>query len=210
MAELFWEMSERTIVRKREARHEQESLPDPHLVKVKQGERVRIDIHANVTFMPEGQHLKQVEISSNMPDAGNWTLISDEGTAVGGRATAPAPLMYFAAGLGLCLMTHVEMLAKARNFQIDKARLEQRCSFSRTLDIGGLDPALVYGKGEEMQVNLLLESPETPERLAEFLGWCRQSCMALQSLAGATAIRTTLFINDEEIGDVGGLGPHEG
>lgn len=209
MTELSWEMSPRTIVRKRDGRPEQESLPDPHLVKVKRGERVRIDIHANVNFMPEGQHLKQVELSSNMPDAGNWTLISDEGTAVGGRATAPPPLMYFAAGLGLCLMTHVEMLAKAREFRIDKARLEQRCSFSRTMDIGGLDPALVYGKGEEMQVNLLIESPETPERLEEFLGWCRQSCMALQSLAGATPVRTTLFINDEKVADVGGLGPHQ-
>ncbi len=169
MAELTWDMNERTIVRKLEERPDQQSLPDPHLVKVKQGERVRIDIHANVTFMPEGQHLKQVEISSNMPDAGNWSLISDEGTAVGGRATAPAPLMYFAAGLGLCLMTHVEMLAKARHFRIDKARLEQRCSFSRTMDIGGLDPALVYGKGEEMQVNLLIESPEPQERLEDFL-----------------------------------------
>ncbi len=121
-------MSERTIVRKLEARPEQSSLPDSHLVKVKQGERVRSDIHTNVTFMPDGQHLKQVE-----------------------------------------------MLAKARKFQIESARLEQRCFFSRTMDLGWLEPDLVYGQGEEMQINLLIESPEPPERLEAFLGWCRQS-----------------------------------
>ena len=107
MKDIAWDMNNRTIVRKIETAPHQDTLPDPSLEKVKQGERMRFDAHVNVDSMSEGMHLKKVTIFSNVPNGGTWELISDEGTAVGGRGTAPSPLMYFAAGLGLCMMSQV-------------------------------------------------------------------------------------------------------
>jgi len=208
MKDIAWDMNDQTIVRKVQTTPHQDTLPDPSLLKVKQGERMRFDAHVNVESMAEGMHLKKVTIFSNVPNGGTWELISDEGTAVGGRGTAPSPLMYFAAGLGLCMMSHVEMLAKSQDFVITSARLEQRSTWTTTMDLGDIAPADSYGKGEHMQLNLVIESPETPERLAEFIGYCRQACMALQTVAAATPVATGLHLNGQHVGDVGGTGPH--
>ncbi len=208
MKEIAWDMNGQTIVRKVNAVPHQDTLPEPSLQKVMQGERMRFDAHVNVETMPQGMHLKKVTIFSNVPNGGTWELISDEGTAVGGRGTAPSPLMYFAAGLGLCMMSHVEMLGKSQDFEITSARLEQRSTWTTTMDLGGVDPTDSYGKGEHMQLNLIIESPETPERLAEFVAYCRQACMALQTVAAATPVATGLYVNGHQIGEVGGTGPY--
>ena len=210
MNDVSWDMSDRTIVRRvSDAPAAQQTLPDPYLERVKQGERLQFDAHVNVESMPEGMHLKKVTIFSNVPEGGTWELISDEGMAVGGRGTAPSPLMYFAAGLGLCLMSHVEMLAKSKSFRIDAARLEQRARWTTTLDLGAVAPAKVYGKGERMELNLLIDSPEPADKIAIFVGYCRQACMALQTVAAATPVTTTLYLNGTEVGDIGGVGPFE-
>ena len=204
---IAWNMGTDTIVRKVADLATQATLPDPSLERVRQGERMRFDAHVNVESMPAGKHLKKVTIFSNVPNGGTWELISDEGTAVGGRGTAPSPLMYFAAGLGLCMMSHVEMLSKSQDFEITSARLEQRSTWTTTMDLGAMSPADCYGKGEHMQLNIVIESPETPERLAEFVGYCRQACMALQTVAAATPVATGLYLNGQPVGDIGGTGP---
>lgn len=209
MKDVSWAMNEETIVRKVKITPHQDTLPDPSLEKVKQGERMRFDAHINVASMPEGMHLKKVTIFSNVPDGGTWELISDEGTAVGGRGRAPSPLMYFAAGLGLCMMSHVEMLAKSQDVKITAARLEQRSTWTTTMDLGGLDPASSYGKGEQMQLNLIIESPEPTPKVAEFVAYCRQACMALQTVAAAVPVATGLYLNGQHVGDVGGTGPFQ-
>ncbi|ABD54231.1 OsmC family protein [Jannaschia sp. CCS1] len=207
MTDISWEMNDQTIVRKTDKIARQDTLPDLTLKKVKQGDRMRFDAHVNVDSMAEGQHLKRVTIFSNVPGGGTWELISDEGVAVGGRGTAPSPQMYFAAGLGLCLMSHVEMLAKSGEFEITSARLEQRSTWTTTMDLGAVAPANIYGKGEHMQMNLIIESPEPTPKIAEFIAYCRQACMALQTVAAATPVATGLYLNGAHIGDVGGTGP---
>jgi uncharacterized OsmC-like protein len=209
MKDIAWDMSDDTIVRKLGERARQETLPDPSLQKVKQGERMRFDAHVNVESLPAGKHLKKATIFSNVPDAGVWEIISDEGTAVGGRGTAPSPIMYFATGLALCMMSHVEMLAASGEFAIDAARLEQRASFSTTMDLGAMSPRDVFGRGERVEIHLLIESSDPPEKVAEFVAYCRQACMSLQAIAAPVPSVTALFLNGEEIGEVGGTGPHD-
>ena len=204
MTDVSWDMSARTIVRKVDDAPQQQTLPDPSLKKVKEGERMRFDAHVNVESLPEGMHLKKATIFSNVPNGGVWEVISDEGTAVGGRGTAPSPLMYFAAGLGLCLMSHVEMLGKQMDIKLTSVRLEQRSSWTTTLDFGGIHPSDVFGRGERMELNLLIESDEPQDRLEDFVAWCRQACMALQTTAGATPSLTRLTLNGEDIGEIGG------
>ena len=86
MKDIAWDMNDQTIVRRIAKNPEQQTLPDPTLERVKQGERMRFDAHVNVETLPEGMHLKKVTIFSNVPNGGTWELISDEGTAVGGGA----------------------------------------------------------------------------------------------------------------------------
>lgn len=200
MTDISWDMSERTIVRKVAAEPNQRTFPKPHLTKVKEGERMRFDAHVNVESLADGRHLKRATIFSNVPNGGVWEVISDEGTAVGGRGTAPSPLMYFAAGLGFCLMSHVEMLSKQMDIVLKSVRLEQRSSWTTTLDLGGIHPAEVFGRGERMELNLLIESDEPEDKLADFVAWCRQACMALQTTAGATPSLTRLVLNGKRIG----------
>ena len=209
MTDVSWDMSARTIVRKVDVEPTQETLPDPHLKKVKQGERLRFDAHVNVESLPEGMHLKKATIFTNVPDGGVWEAISDEGTAVGGRGTAPSPLMYFAAGLGLCLMSHVEMLAEQMGVRLTSVRLEQRSSWTTTLDFGGIHPADVFGRGERMELNLLIESDEPRDVLEAFVAWCRQACMALQTTAAPTPSLTRLALNGEDVVEIGGPGAFE-
>ena len=75
MKDVVWNMSDETIVRKVDTEATQDTLPDPHLEKVKQGERMRFDAHVNVESMPEGMHLKKVTIFSNVPNGGTRGLI---------------------------------------------------------------------------------------------------------------------------------------
>ncbi|MCG8350006.1 MAG: OsmC family protein [Chloroflexales bacterium] len=195
--DIKWNMSEHTIVRKVETQPEQQTLPEPTLKKVKQGERMEFHAHVNVESLPQGKHLKKATIFSNVPNGGVWELISDEGVAVGGRGAAPSPLMYFAAGLGLCLMSHVEMLAKQRDLKLDSVRLEQRSVFSTTLDLGGIHPKDVFGRGERAELNLLIASPEPTDKLADFVGWCAQACMALQTVTQATPGEVQFYVNGQ-------------
>lgn len=207
--DVSWDMSKKTIVRKIDDEPKQKTLPDPQLKRVKEGERMRFDAHVNVESMPEGMHLKKATIFTNVPNAGVWEVMSDEGTAVGGRGTAPSPLMYYAAGLGLCLMSHVEMLSEQMDIDLTVVRLEQRSSWTTTLDFGGIHPSDVFGKGERMELNLLIESDEPQAKLEDFVAWCRQACMALQTAAGPTPSLTRLVLNGEDIGEIGGLGAFE-
>ncbi|NOK61439.1 MAG: OsmC family protein [Chloroflexi bacterium AL-W] len=197
MIDISWDMSEQTIVRKIATQPTQQTLPEPTLKKVKEGDRMAFHAHVNVESLPEGKHLKKATIFSNVPNGGTWELISDEGTAVGGRGTAPSPLMYFAAGLGLCLMSHVEMLAKQLDIKLDSVRLEQRSAFSTTLDLGGIHPKDVFGKGEHAELHLLIESSEPTDKLSDFVGWCAQACMALQTVTRATPSDVQFYINGE-------------
>ncbi|MFA0812925.1 OsmC-related (seleno)protein [Microbulbifer epialgicus] len=199
MDSLQWEMSSSTIVRKLGEDAEQSTFAPPHLDKVKQGELLKFHAHINVEQMPQGQHLKKATIFSNVPNGGVWELICDEGTAVGGRGSAPSPIMYFSAGLALCMMSHVEMLAKLAGIHMRRVKLEQKTEFSTTLDFGGIKPENVFGKGDRVEMHLIIESDEPEEKLLKFAHYCRQACMSLQTVANATPVNTQLFINNKAL-----------
>jgi uncharacterized OsmC-like protein len=190
-----WQMSESTIVRKATTEGSQVTFDEPSLHKVKQGELMSFHAHVTVDQLPQGRHLKRATVFSNVPSGGTWELICDEGIAVGGRGSAPSPIMYFAAGLALCLMSHVEMVAAQAGLRLNSVRLEQRARFSTTLNLGGIDPAKIFGYGDGVEMHLLVDSDEPEEKLTEFLHHCRQACMSLQAVAGTTPVVTELHVN---------------
>ena len=46
-------------------------------------------------------------------------------------------------------------------------------------------------------MHLIVESSADTDRLKEFVAWCRQACMALQTVTKATPAPTTLYLNGE-------------
>ncbi len=198
-----------TIRRTRVDQAVQETLPTPQHGKTMHGDRARFDAHVNIESPSEAPHLKTVTVFSNAPEAGAWEFLSDDGAVADQEAKAPSPLMYFAAGLGLCLMSQVERLARARAIEINSVRLEQVSTWTGTPSLESVNPNEIYGKGELMQLNLIIDSPAPAEKLIDFVGICRQACMALQSVAAATPVATGLYLNGRPIGDIGSTGPVE-
>ena len=197
-----WDMSPKTIVRKAKEEASQTTIEKPNFKRMKEGEQMNFNAHVNVEALPEGKHLKKATVFSNVPNGGAWEIISDEGKAVGGRGSAPSPIMYFATGAALCMMSHVEMLAHQANVDV-KARLEQKASFTTTLNFGGIDPKDVFGKGVSFTVNLVLETDEPEERMVEFVEHCLQACMSLQTVMEATPVEVGLVLNDAPLIEVG-------
>lgn len=202
--DVAWDMSEKTIVRQVTNQSEalnkahQDTFEAPLFEKVKPGGQLKLDAHVNVEMLPQGKYLKKATLFSNVPNGGTWEFMCDEGVAFGGRGSAPSPLMYFSVGIGLCLMSHVEMLAHGTDLDITSVRLEQKTEFTTTVDPRNVDPANVFGKAEYSQMHLVIESPEPEERLAEFVGWCKQACMALQTVHRATPTPVALFVNGNQ------------
>jgi len=195
--DINWQMNDETIVRKTDREVEQTTFEPPSFEKVEQGDQMQFDAHVVVEREPEGQLLKKATVFSNVPNGGTWEIICDEGTAVGGRGSAPSPLMYFAAGMGLCLMSHVEMLAENLEIELDEVRLEQKTTFTTTLDLGGIHPSDVVGDGEAIEMHLVVEADAEPDRLVQLTEWCKQACMALQTVGDATPSPTAVFVNGE-------------
>ena len=197
-----WDVSPNTIVRKASEEGSQTTIDKPNFKRMKEGEQMNFDAHVNVEAMPHGKHLKKATIFSNVPNEGAWEIISDEGKAIGGRGSAPSPIMYFATGAVFCMMSHVEMLAHQAKIDV-KARLEQKAAFTTTLNFGGIDPKDVFGKGVKFTINLILETDEPEDRMLEFVEHCIQACMSLQTVMEATPVAVGLQLNESPIIEVG-------
>ncbi|MCG8446676.1 MAG: OsmC family protein [Hyphomicrobiales bacterium] len=196
-----WTMREDTIVRKVDREGSQETFGDPALEKVKQGQTMQFNAHVNVEALPQGKHLKKATIFSNVPNGGTWEIISDEGTAVGGRGSAPSPIMYFATGLALCMMSHIEMLANQLGIDL-KTRLEQKACFSTTLNLGGIHPKDVFGAADKVDIHLLIETEQSEKDVEDFVRWCRQACMSLQAMTQKTPANISVKLNGAPLSKV--------
>ena len=191
---LEWTMSEQTIVRKSATQGSQSTFDDPTKEKAIRDKTMHFNAHVNVEQLPEGKHLKKATIFSNVPNGGTWELISDEGTAVGGRGSAPSPLMYFAAGAALCMMSHVEMLAQQRGMVVT-ARLEQKFAFSTSMNLKGSQVELLNGRADKLSMNLILESDSPAEEIDLLVQDCKKACMAFNATCNATPSELSFSIN---------------
>jgi uncharacterized OsmC-like protein len=191
--------TDRPLVRRVEDEPEQETFPAPSFDKVRPGDDLEFDAHVNVEQMEDGRYLKKATIFSNVPNGGTWEVLSDEGTAIGGEGSAPSPLMYFAVGMGFCLMSHVEIVAEQLDVELEQVRLEQKSSFATTYTLGEIHPRDIFGRGEAQAFHLVVDADAPAEDMAEFARWCRQACMALQTVEGGAPVVTKLYLNGEPV-----------
>lgn len=192
-------MSDQTIVRRTDDEPAQHTFDAPAFDKVQPGEDLEFDAHINIEPIGEEPYLKKATVFSNVPKGGTWEIISDEGTAIGGKGSAPSPLMYFAVGMGLCLMSHVEIAAQQLDVDLDNVRLEQKSSFATTYTLGDIHPRDIFGRGETQEFHLLIESTAPADELVTFAGWCQQACMALATVDDAAPVVIDLHLNGDHV-----------
>jgi len=166
--------------------------------KPKKGEKLLIDMSVIVEPL-EGPMQKKAYVSVNLPSWSDWEISCDEGTAGGGDDSAPAPLMYFSAGVAFCLMTHIQMAAQQLNLSYSYLKVEQRTQFSSDFNFETMHPKDNFGAGEKFETYVLIGSDEDPEKLAQFVGWCEQACMAGQIVRNATPLSTNIILNGQKI-----------
>ncbi|MEM8936547.1 MAG: OsmC family protein [Pseudomonadota bacterium] len=166
--------------------------------KPKSGEKLIIDMSVVVEPL-QGMMQKKASVSVNLPGWSDWEIECDEGKAGGGDDTAPAPLMYFSAGVAFCLMTHIQMAAHQLKLSLKSLRLEQRSRFSSDFNMESMHPKDNIGAGESFETFIHIESDEPSKKITEFVEWCEQACMAGKSIANAVPLSTSIILNGAKL-----------
>lgn len=163
------------------------------------GERRHFEV--NLIANAEAGMRKRAVVKPNLEGWSPFEIACDEGTALGGEDSAPPPLAYLAAGVAFCLLTHLQGQSRRWGMQLDTLRVEQRMRFSNgppeTAEAGeDIDD---LGCCEGVEIHVIAEGSETPERIQTLVDHSRQACMALQSLANATPHQTHVHLNGQAL-----------
>lgn len=138
---------------------------------------------------------KHADVTPGVKGYGAYQLWSDEGTGLPpGADSAPAPLVYFAAGAAFCLVSHLTTLAADRHLDVRNIEVESELSFG-------------YVKGEAGQRGVCLglryvvdiDSDEPQERLRQLIQEAKGMCLAEAALAEPVAIQTLLAIKGDVV-----------
>lgn len=136
---------------------------------------------------------KHAHVTPGVKGYGAYELWSDEGTGLPpGADSAPAPLVYFAAGAAFCLVSHLTNLADDRNLDVRNIEVESELSFG-------------YVKGEAGHRGVCLglrylvdiDSDEPQERLHQLIQEAKGMCLAEAALAEPVTIQTLLAIKGD-------------
>jgi len=122
-----------------------------------------------------------------------WEMLSDEG---GGdhSQTAPNPLTYYAAGASSSLLTQVERMIQIMDLDVDEVKVESKIFFRWS------NPMTDHWTGYTDKVisNILIESNEPPEKIAELKERALQAWAVGEGLANPTPIDIGIVINADE------------
>ncbi len=122
---------------------------------------------------------KHADVKPGVKGYGAYQLWADEGTGLPpGADSAPAPLVYFAAGAAFCLASHLTTLANDRDLDVRNIEVESELSFG-------------YVKGDTGQRGVCLglrylvdiDSDEPQERLRQLIQEAKGMCLAEAALA---------------------------
>lgn len=173
-----------------------ESLAPYERQRMRPGEPLRFAVQA--VAEPTSLQGKRAFIISPGPGWSNFELYCDEGTAIGGEDQAPSPLGYLTSAVAFCLLTHITQFLHKVPLRIDRIKVETRGEFWSTMagaEAGG------QGEGgcERFTCNVVIDSDEPKERIANLVDVCRKACMAMQTVAQAVPTSARLLLNGEEV-----------
>lgn len=115
-----------------------------------------------------------------------YTLVSDEPRERGGLEKGAAPLQYFLAGAGSCLLTHYARLAITQDIALDALALSV---------IGHIDRSL-EGAFTDVIFEVRIDSKEPSDRIAELALEAEKHCFVSNTLKKAMPMTTKVYKND--------------
>ena len=142
-------------------------------------------------FAPDNAMLKAVTVQPvDVEGYSAWALGSDEGGA-DHLQTAPNPLSYLSAGIAANLYTSLQQAVEVMGLAVDDMKVEVKVDFSWKAPFAP-DWA---GFTDLVTANIIVESNESPERLAELKQMALEGWIAGAGLANATPVDVALAVN---------------
>ncbi len=165
-------------------------------------QRPRVDEPNRFEIFLNAQHMEGMEnranVGTNSPTWDYFSIASDEGTAIGGKNSAPAPLDYLAAGIAFCFLSHVTMYCRACNIKLKKASVELRMKFS----IINKAEQMEFGWGgssDGLEFHCVVVSEESEESIRKVYEECTKACVAIQSIVNPVPFDAHLHLNGIEL-----------
>lgn len=164
-------------------------MSDPKMSE-KHGER-HIEVFAEASTISGWR--KQAQ--AGQKDTRSFAIIADEGAYMpGGEGTAPTPLTYFVAGMALCILSQVSNIALRKKLAIRDERVRVTAHF---LESGSILKGDKQGEAQRYEVELLINSDESPEEIAALMRMAHEMCFAEDSISSAVAIEYRHSLNGE-------------
>ena len=149
--------------------------------------------------IPGTKFQKKGSLTLNLPTWSDWEVICDEGTAGGGTDQAPSPLGYLSLGIAFCLLTHLKENIDQLGLKVRSVVIEQKIGFATTYNFAGTHPSENKASTDFMETNVVIDSDEDPETLAQLIGWSEDACFAANAVATATATSLSVVVNGEKL-----------
>ncbi len=119
-------------------------------------------------------------------DTKQFTILADEGPYMpGGEGTAPTPLTYFVAGIALCVLSQVSNIAMRKKLKIRNERVVVTAHF---LESGSILKGDKNGEAQKFEIEMLMDSNEDDEVIAELMRLAHRMCFAEDTLANVVPI----------------------
>jgi len=157
----------------------------------------RFEIYLNAQHV-EGM-VSRAEVGTNSPTWANFSISSDEGTAIGGNNTAPAPLDYLAAGIAFCFLSHVAMASRARKIRLSRAAVELRMKFSILNKAEEIERKGLSGTSDGVEMHFIVESDAPEQSVKSLYEECINACVAIQSIVKPVPFEPHLHLNGTEL-----------
>lgn len=135
---------------------------------------------------------KQAAVRVDVPGTSVFSIVCDEGPALGGDDTAPAPLAYFCASIAFCLLTQVSRYAKMTKLKIAAMRLEQSMRFSMN---GSMMAGTMQCNVVGLTQKLIVESDEPADKIRKMVQMGKQTCYIHNALAKPVPAKTLVELN---------------
>lgn len=161
------------------------------------GERMRFEVNL-VAEALDGMR-KQAVVEPNLPTWSPFSIVCDEGTALGGTDEAPPPLGYLSAGIAFCLLTHISSFIRQKKLDVRSVRVEQRVNFSTTLVTDAEKKGVFNGACEGVETHVLVDTDESPDVVRDLVRCAEDACMAMQAIMNATPTNTQVHVNNEAL-----------
>jgi uncharacterized OsmC-like protein len=128
--------------------------------------------------------------------AETFAFVADEGSYIpGGEGTAPSPLTYFTAGVALCLLSQLSIIAGKKKIAVRNEHVKVTARFHEQ---GSVLQGTKNGVCDGFDVEISLESNEPKETIAEMIRLARQMCFADYAISHPIAVNARYFLNGEE------------